>query len=455
MSLKSKIIFLFSIPLVLIILLIVLMLLWLALLKPDAESYDDLGLLDKWTQVPLNENGYALLLGLKDDQIFPSDLLDEAEGNAAYDWKKDGYKTLKQYEPTSSLINEVMNYSYIQYILGSGDGYDFSGYGDYLALFNYLYFSALYYQNTNDPDKALLEIERAMKLHVKIDQSQNPYLVMNILNKALLRRSFALAHQILMNGKYSVDSAYNLLSAISQFKPYLYDNSHSVAVITELNLALSSLDEYFSEIESERHDHSSKEASGSYPNLLFRLLVKFKYKEQGYPKNSIITAIAPTYKTIGDNARRYCADYQEPSLENYELIKIEDYFDLAKLSLKLLQPQLDSYYAYQIRHCGFHAAIEGFKLILASHLYKHDHEDRFPASIEELIPTYINEVPIDPFDGKPMRFNAEKAFFYSVGEDFEENWTDYSFYSAKCRSGNECMEKPTFPLIFKMLPRNQ
>jgi hypothetical protein len=50
-------------------------------------------------------------------------------------------------------------------------------------------------------------------------------------------------------------------------------------------------------------------------------------------------------------------------------------------------------------------------------------EGRLPESLEALVPKFIEAVPIDPFDGKPLRYKRlEKGYtIYSVGEDGEDN----------------------------------
>lgn len=50
-------------------------------------------------------------------------------------------------------------------------------------------------------------------------------------------------------------------------------------------------------------------------------------------------------------------------------------------------------------------------------------EGRFPESLEQLVPKYLEIVPIDPFDGMPLRYKRlEKGYtIYSIGEDGEDN----------------------------------
>jgi hypothetical protein len=50
-------------------------------------------------------------------------------------------------------------------------------------------------------------------------------------------------------------------------------------------------------------------------------------------------------------------------------------------------------------------------------------EGRLPETLEQLVPKFIEAVPIDPFDSKPLRYKRlEKGYtIYSVGEDGEDN----------------------------------
>jgi len=42
---------------------------------------------------------------------------------------------------------------------------------------------------------------------------------------------------------------------------------------------------------------------------------------------------------------------------------------------------------------------------------------KLPASLADLVPRYLKEVPRDPYDGKPLRYSAERKIIWSVGED--------------------------------------
>jgi hypothetical protein len=47
----------------------------------------------------------------------------------------------------------------------------------------------------------------------------------------------------------------------------------------------------------------------------------------------------------------------------------------------------------------------------------------WPASLDKLVPGYLAFVPLDPLDGKPLRYRrlADGVVVYSVGPDREDN----------------------------------
>ncbi|TAL07274.1 MAG: hypothetical protein EPO07_00510 [Verrucomicrobia bacterium] len=60
---------------------------------------------------------------------------------------------------------------------------------------------------------------------------------------------------------------------------------------------------------------------------------------------------------------------------------------------------------------------------LAVQRFRLAHQQALPEKLDDLVPTYLNSVPIDPFDGKALRFKKlEKGFvIYSVGKDGQDN----------------------------------
>lgn len=75
------------------------------------------------------------------------------------------------------------------------------------------------------------------------------------------------------------------------------------------------------------------------------------------------------------------------------------------------------------RFAGYEAQRRAALAALAVEGYRRNHGDQLPARLEELLPGFLSSVPIDPFDGQPLRFQKlERGYvIYSVGQDRNDN----------------------------------
>lgn len=46
---------------------------------------------------------------------------------------------------------------------------------------------------------------------------------------------------------------------------------------------------------------------------------------------------------------------------------------------------------------------------------------KWPPDLSALVPVYLSEVPVDPMDGKPIRYEVKRRVIYSVGKDFVDD----------------------------------
>ena len=56
------------------------------------------------------------------------------------------------------------------------------------------------------------------------------------------------------------------------------------------------------------------------------------------------------------------------------------------------------------------------RLLLAARAYLLE-RGVLPESLEDLVPRYLPEIPIDAFDGKPFKYSRKKGVLYSIGGD--------------------------------------
>ncbi len=64
--------------------------------------------------------------------------------------------------------------------------------------------------------------------------------------------------------------------------------------------------------------------------------------------------------------------------------------------------------------------VRATQLLLALRIYAMRHH-RLPSNLTELIPEFFPRVPLDDFDGKPMRYLPESKLIYSVGPDLRDS----------------------------------
>lgn len=62
------------------------------------------------------------------------------------------------------------------------------------------------------------------------------------------------------------------------------------------------------------------------------------------------------------------------------------------------------------------------QVTIALRLYRYEHK-RYPDDLQPLVPKYLSKVPLDPFDGKPLRYRKLSKGFkvWSVGPNLRDD----------------------------------
>lgn len=64
-------------------------------------------------------------------------------------------------------------------------------------------------------------------------------------------------------------------------------------------------------------------------------------------------------------------------------------------------------------------SISSTKLLLTLKIFR-TKEGRLPNDLKDLVSEYLKAVPLDPYDGKPVRYSNEKKLFYSIGANLKD-----------------------------------
>jgi hypothetical protein len=76
------------------------------------------------------------------------------------------------------------------------------------------------------------------------------------------------------------------------------------------------------------------------------------------------------------------------------------------------------------------------RVLLALKFYNLDHGN-LPDILDALVPEYLDKVPIDDFDGKPMKYSKKDKIVYSVGPDMKDSGGKKEWSKSKSASGEE------------------
>lgn len=148
------------------------------------------------------------------------------------------------------------------------------------------------------------------------------------------------------------------------------------------------------------------------------------------------------YKTLAELSTKYCKD-----------IDIKDNkisFDTSWLDIVSPNSAAEvwvnsdfTYSHYYKRNCLSHAYAEGVKSVVALKRFQTE-KGYLPETIQELVPEYLNTLPIDPFDGEPLRYSKKNQWVYSVGVNYLDDGGDTEGqYSFICAEEDQCFMNPT------------
>lgn len=143
-----------------------------------------------------------------------------------------------------------------------------------------------------------------------------------------------------------------------------------------------------------------------------------------YKPNKTKLLFMDTYRINVDNATKdsYAQLVQPKEIRSFECTDI--FMDNCIGNMMFI--------SYATYFTGLHAKtfgeefhIEEVQILLALKAYKQD-TGHMPDSLQDLVPEYLDELPIDPYDGKIVRYSPEKKIIYSVGSDLVDDGGDIS-----------------------------
>jgi hypothetical protein len=141
------------------------------------------------------------------------------------------------------------------------------------------------------------------------------------------------------------------------------------------------------------------------PNMAARIMVPFY-------RNAIGNADRIYAKVDLDYPGRF--DPSEPVLDRKALFMPNS---MGKYLVSGLAPSIDKIIS---RKCLVQANVAGLRLKIALRLYEQKH-GQLPDDLKALVPEFLKEIPIDPYDGQPFRYSKTEKKVWAVGSNLKDD----------------------------------
>lgn len=260
-----------------------------------------------------------------------------------------------------------------------------------------------------DRSAALDDIFDAMHLGRLVEQSQGGSVTF-LVGAMLKGEGLEQVRQLLAEERLESSLLRSLLARVASFRPEArafrealrVDYTQLAAHITDDPRALHmSAEELRKEIEK------SGPPEAPFPSHL-------------YQKNSTKKLFADGHRRIAESAERHCS--QVPSDSE---LGIEEQGPLQWLSPNVIGRRVASMSIAVSRDllfskCSIQSEFSATELLIALRLHK-GAKGEHPSSLERLVPEFLPAIPLDDFDGRPLRYLPETGLVYSVGKDLVDD----------------------------------
>ena len=138
--------------------------------------------------------------------------------------------------------------------------------------------------------------------------------------------------------------------------------------------------------------------------------------------NRTASAIADLYREQTGKSAQSCADAhlaRDGELRIASLGSASAFAPNALGRLVIGQLRARNYDRIQHNRCQFETQVSLVEVMIAAKAYS-DSEGALPERLEDLVPRYLDALPLDRYDGAPLRYARAARAVYSVGEDFTD-----------------------------------
>ena len=134
-----------------------------------------------------------------------------------------------------------------------------------------------------------------------------------------------------------------------------------------------------------------------------------------YQPNATIGAYAQVIRELRSHAGEPCAALRpEAEPRAGRLARIADALRPNGGGLLMLRQGAGRLLYFELRRCESDAGLAALQALIALRAHQVEH-GTLPATLQELVPRYLDALPIDAYDGEPLRYDAGRRRLLSVG----------------------------------------
>lgn len=172
-------------------------------------------------------------------------------------------------------------------------------------------------------------------------------------------------------------------------------------------------------------DPDGESENESETPLYLRILMRFYMRSHfHYQPNALKNTLSDMTIARLNNIQDTCVNITWKSLVENNVFTTNSFLKemstqniVGKIIYGTTEASLDS---VSYKKCFQDFNIISAQILAGLKMYKEKYKD-LPVSLDILVPEYVTKIPIDPFDGKPIRYSREKKILYSVGKDLEDS----------------------------------
>lgn len=436
---------------------------WIFVGSIDRDGYDDLGLTEIFKELSDERNGFREIAYTqkKGFRGIPTGMNTETLRKHVKQEGWDHAAVTSLVETHAEDINNVVKvteYDRFQFPVGENVLEGLPIYGPIVDASRLLVVSSMQKVRLANFAQAIFLAGKAAHFAQQVKTEENYWLISHMIGLAMQHESIAWIHHLANN--YELEpSQYAALSISLEPIPSYHDDKFKNMFSGEFNFSMRHLQDTNNRPFTERWDDwwydnegwdddingdEGSAASFSPEDALY--FVHMLFPRFTIHANEDAHQAAKFYSKLSVLAESYCSVSDYPSkAESYT----PSWTDILKPNsmMKLWRRNELDFAGFYIRRCFGHAHIESTKAIVAIKHYEAE-TGTLPNSLDELVPSYLNSLPVDPFSGGPMGYSKENAWLYSVGTNFSDDGGSKSgYYIRRCENNERCKVNPTFPFV--------